>query len=44
MEEAGSNTSTQVELNKRPERELARPKEEYEELRVAHAGHLVMLM
>ena len=43
MEEAGSNTSTQVELNKRREQELARLKEELEELHIAHEGHLAML-
>ena len=43
VEEAGSNTSTQVELNKRREQELARLKEELEELHIAHEGHLAML-
>ena len=43
LDEAGSNTSTQVELNKRREQELARLKEELEELHIAHEGHLAML-
>ena len=37
VEEAGSNISTQVELNKRQEQELARLKEEFEKLRFALA-------
>ena len=37
VEEAGSNISTQVELNKRQEQELARLKEELEKLRFALA-------
>jgi len=43
LEEAGSNTSTQIELNKRREQELARLKEELEELHIAHEGQLAML-
>merc|ERR1719225_539260 len=37
LEEAGSNTATQVELNKKREGELARLKSELEELNIAHA-------
>merc|ERR1712142_1248393 len=36
LEEAGSNTATQVELNKKREGELARIKGELEELNIAH--------
>merc|ERR1712168_818912 len=43
LEEAGSNTSTQIELNKRREGELARLKEELEELHIAHEGQLAAL-
>merc|ERR1712209_267282 len=38
LEEAGSNTATQVELNKKREGELARLKSELEELNIAHEG------
>merc|ERR1719251_535974 len=43
LEEAGSNTSTQVELNKKRESELARLKSELEELNIAHEGTLAAL-
>merc|ERR1712012_1066919 len=43
LEEAGSNTSTQVELNKKREAELARLKSELEELNIAHEGTLAAL-
>ena len=43
LEEAGSNTSTQVELNKKREGELARLKGELEELNIAHEGTLAAL-
>merc|ERR1740116_305368 len=43
LEEAGSNTSTQVELNKKREGELARLKSELEELNIAHEGTLAAL-
>merc|ERR1712123_158917 len=40
LEEAGSNTSTQVELNKKREAELARIKSELDELNISHEGLL----
>merc|ERR1712106_234788 len=40
LEEAGSNTSTQVELNKKREAELARIKAELDELNISHEGLL----
>merc|ERR1712128_400068 len=40
LEEAGANTSTQVELNKKREAELARLKSELDELNIAHEGLL----
>merc|ERR1719175_266325 len=43
LEEAGSNTATQVELNKKREAELARLKGELEELNIAHEGTLAAL-
>merc|ERR1712088_1198125 len=43
LEEAGSNTATQVELNKKREGELARLKGELEELNIAHEGTLAAL-
>merc|ERR1712172_448552 len=43
LEEAGSNTSTQVELNEKREGELARLKGELEELNIAHEGTLAAL-
>jgi len=43
LEEAGANTSTQVELNKKREGELARLKGELEELNIAHEGTLAAL-
>merc|ERR1719290_816925 len=43
LEEAGSNTATQVELNKKREGELARLKAELEELNIAHEGTLAAL-
>merc|ERR1740116_19721 len=43
LEEAGSNTSTQVELNKKREGELGRLKGELEELNIAHEGTLAAL-
>merc|ERR1712212_1057712 len=43
LEEAGSNTATQVELNKKRESELARLKGELEELNIAHEGTLAAL-
>merc|ERR1711922_133663 len=43
MGEAGSNTATQVELNKKREAELARLKGELEELNIAHEGTLAAL-
>merc|ERR1719495_2087935 len=43
LEEAGSNTATQVELNKKREQELARLKGELEELNIAHEGTLAAL-
>merc|ERR1719173_156703 len=43
LEEAGSNTATQVELNKKREAELARLKAGLEELNIAHEGTLAAL-
>merc|ERR1712025_1468316 len=43
LEEAGSNTATQVELNKKREAELARLKGELEELNIAQEGTLAAL-
>merc|ERR1712002_873180 len=43
LEAAGSDTSTQVELNKKREAELARLKGELEELNIAHEGTLAAL-
>merc|ERR1711970_15784 len=43
LDEAGSNTATQVELNKKREAELARLKGELEELNIAHEGTLAAL-
>merc|ERR1712033_69426 len=40
LEEAGSNTATQVELNKKREAELGRIKAELEELKIAQEGTL----
>merc|ERR1712128_355921 len=40
LEEVGANTSTQVELNKKREAELARIKAELDELNVSHEGLL----
>merc|ERR1719431_2322438 len=43
LEEAGSNTATQVELNKKREAELGRIKAELEELKIAQEGPLAAL-
>merc|ERR1719400_701563 len=43
LEEAGSNTATQVELNKKREGELARLKAELEELNISQEGTLAAL-
>merc|ERR1712029_938689 len=43
LEEAGANTATQVELNKKREGELARLKGELEELNIHHEGTLAAL-
>merc|ERR1719383_424475 len=43
LDEAGSNTATQVELNKKREAELARLKAELEELLIAQEGTLAAL-
>merc|ERR1711970_1285619 len=43
LEEAGANTATQVELNKKREGELARLKGELEEHNIAHEGTLAAL-
>merc|ERR1711887_148854 len=43
LEQAGSNTATQIELNKKREAELARLKGELEELNIAHEGTLAAL-
>merc|ERR1712098_932827 len=43
LDEAGSNTATQVALNKKREEELARLKKELEELNIAQEGTLAAL-
>merc|ERR1719383_525230 len=43
LEEAGSNTSTQIELNKKREAELAKLKADLEEANIAHEGTLAAL-
>merc|ERR1719334_812898 len=43
LEEAGSNTSTQVELNKKREAELLKLKADLEEVSIAHEGTLAAL-
>merc|ERR1711970_778753 len=43
LEEAGSNTSTQIELNKKRESELAKLKSDLEESNIAHEGTLAAL-
>merc|ERR550519_2889022 len=43
LEEAGANTATQVELNKKREGELARLKGELDEINIAHEGTLAAL-
>merc|ERR1711881_33376 len=43
LEEAGSNTATQVELNKKREAELARLKSELDELNISQEGTLAAL-
>merc|ERR1719244_1806249 len=43
LEEAGSNTSTQIELNKKREAELMKLKGELEEANIAHEGILAAL-
>merc|ERR1719278_426535 len=43
IEEVGSNTSTQIELNKKRENELAKLKGELEEANIAHEGTLAAL-
>merc|ERR1712076_180656 len=43
LEEAGSNTSTQIELNKKREAELLKLKGELEESNIAHEGTLAAL-
>merc|ERR1712226_486316 len=43
LEDAGSNTATQIELNKRREAELAKLKTELEESNIAHEGTLAAL-
>ena len=43
LEDAGNNTSTQIELNKKRETELARLKEELDELNISHEGTLAAL-
>merc|ERR550519_1486233 len=43
LEEAGSNTSTQIELNKKREAELMKLKSELEEANIAHEGILAAL-
>merc|ERR1712102_194243 len=43
LDEAGSNTATQVELNKKREAELARIKSELDELNIAQEGTLAAL-
>jgi myosin heavy chain 6/7 len=43
LEDAGNNTSTQIELNKKRESELAKLKAELEESNIAHEGTLAAL-
>merc|ERR1719342_875966 len=43
LEEAGSNTSTQIELNKKRENELTKLKGEFEESNISHEGTLAAL-
>merc|ERR1711970_1385698 len=43
LEEAGSNTATQVELNKKREGDLARLKAELDEANISHEGTLAAL-
>ncbi|TRY71955.1 hypothetical protein TCAL_17146 [Tigriopus californicus] len=43
LEEAGANTATQVELNKKREQELHRLKAEIEERNISHEGTLAAL-
>merc|ERR1712112_346617 len=43
LEEAGSNTTTQIELNKKREAELSKLKSELEEANIAHEGTLAAL-
>merc|ERR1712102_199180 len=43
LEDAGNNTSTQIELNKKREAELAKLKAELEESNIAHEGTLTAL-
>merc|ERR1711902_385918 len=43
LEDAGNNTATQIELNKRREAELAKLKTELEESNIAHEGTLAAL-
>merc|ERR1712218_259953 len=43
LEDAGNNTATQIELNKKRETELARLKEELDELNINHEGTLAAL-
>jgi len=43
LEEAGSNTTTQIELNKKREAELLKLKSELEEANIAHEGTLAAL-
>merc|ERR1712170_158584 len=43
LEDAGNNTATQVELNKKREAELAKLKAELEESNIAHEGTLAAL-
>ena len=43
LEDAGNNTSTQIELNKKREAELAKLKEQLEESNINHEGTLAAL-
>merc|ERR1719348_2968692 len=43
LDEAGSNTSTQIELNKKREAELARLKAELDELNISQEGTIAAL-
>merc|ERR1711893_489344 len=43
LEDAGNNTATQIELNKKREGELAKLKAELEESNIAHEGTLAAL-